>query len=284
MITIVRVIQLVNHGLMKPVISDYISVFQFLQDYYLYRKETEALFSYASWSKELGIKNKSYLRFMILGKRPISTRISEVLRDNLGFNANDKKIFEVLCLYSQSRSDNERKVLGKELVKLLKHTPQQEEIVGHHEMMMNPLAVMIRTLLTFKDLQKTAEELATILDVEGSEVEKALKTLLQAGLIESVGESYRSHQSHAKIPDGFNNLGLEEFYKKSFQTAAHSINLPVKSRRFRSWFVAVDEEKLLKLITESEKTIREKVLEEDSDIFEGKRLFQILFAAYPVSK
>lgn len=41
---------------MKPLISEYINVFEFLQDYYSYRKKREPEFSYAMWGRELGIK------------------------------------------------------------------------------------------------------------------------------------------------------------------------------------------------------------------------------------
>lgn len=253
---------------MKPNIGDYINIFQFLQDFYVYRKKKEPGFSYATWSKELGIKNKSYLRFVILGKRPISTNMAKTLKESLGFEPKEKKIFDVLSLYTQSKSDEERKLIGKELIKLLRKMPHQEEIETHHEMLMNPLSMMIRTLLTFKDLKKTPDQLADMLDTPLSEVTDSLEVLQRLGLIELKDGSYVSRQNNLKIPDSFNNLGLETFHKKSFQAAAASMNLPKDTRRFRSWFVALDEEKLLQFISQSENAIREKILFEDSDHFQ----------------
>lgn len=78
-------------------------------------------------------------------------------------------------------------------------------------------------------------------------------------------------------------MGMEDFYRKSFQQAIETIHCTRNSRKYRSWFVAFNEEEFQKITAASELAIREKVLESDTDYFENRRLYQFLMAAIPVS-
>ncbi|MEK2645825.1 DUF4423 domain-containing protein [Bdellovibrio sp. BCCA] len=151
-------------------------------------------------------------------------------------------------------------------------------------MLMNPVALMIRTLLTFKDYKKTKEQLADTLEVETEKITEALDILRTLGLIEECDGQFTSTHKNIKIPDNFSSMGLEQFYRKSFHQASLSINFPKPSRKHRSWFVALNEEDFNKYTKDTEARIREKTLEMDSDLFENKRLYQVLFAILPVSK
>lgn len=195
-----------------------------------------------------------------------------------------KKVFEVLCLYTQSRSEKERKLLGKELIHLLRSPPVQDDIEGHHDMLMNSLALAIRTLLTFQDLKKTPQELAQILESTQGEVEEALSLLVRLQLVEEIKGRYLSRQKHTNIPDKFYNLGMDQFYRRSFQEAQKAINFPKETRRYRSWYAALTEEEFQTFVPEAEGQLRQQILKRDGDQFSGKRLYQVLFSAVPVSK
>lgn len=93
---------LITIGSMKPIVSDYINVFQFLQDHYAYRKRTETQFSYSIWAQELGFKNKSYIRFVTLGKRPISPKLLENLKVNLSLDNHEKKFSKFFVIIAKA--------------------------------------------------------------------------------------------------------------------------------------------------------------------------------------
>lgn len=114
----------------------------------------------------------------------------------------EKSVFTALCLYTLSRSDEERKALGKDLIQLIRRASVQDELTQHQEMLMNPVTIIIRTLLTFKDLEKTEQNLAAILGVPVSLVVESLELLSKLGLIvPSKDGAYTSTHKNLKIPD-----------------------------------------------------------------------------------
>lgn len=52
----------------KIEITNYINAQQFLTDYYHKRKNENPTFSYGTWAEELGLKNRSLLRMMVIGR------------------------------------------------------------------------------------------------------------------------------------------------------------------------------------------------------------------------
>src|SRR5688500_15524072 len=100
---------------MKPNVKKYLNVFQFLQDYYQFRKSQELQFSYEIWAKQLGLTDKSYLRLIVLGKRPINTKVAEALGSKLDFSSDEQNYFFILIQYTQSRTREHKDVFGKKL-------------------------------------------------------------------------------------------------------------------------------------------------------------------------
>ncbi|MNT27905.1 hypothetical protein D3C72_1635570 [compost metagenome] len=201
----------------------------------------------------------------------------------MNLSKTEQRNFEILCLYSQAKTKEQRRLLGKELIQFLRADALQTETEAHHELMMNPLSMMIRTLLTFKDLKKTAGELASLLEVKESEVHEALEQLLKLKMVEKVGEAYRSTDEHVRIADRFHGMGMDQFYRKSFERASEALDLSKDSRRYRSWFVALKPDEMPALVAEAEGEVRNRFLALDSEEFAGKKLFQVMMATFPVS-
>ncbi|MBO9668017.1 MAG: DUF4423 domain-containing protein [Bdellovibrio sp.] len=61
----------------KPVVFEYLDAYQYLQDYYAFRKKLDAGFSYESWAVELNFNSRSFLRMMIYGKKKLTDKVVE---------------------------------------------------------------------------------------------------------------------------------------------------------------------------------------------------------------
>lgn len=141
---------------MQPDIKKYLNVYQYLQDIYAFRKKRDAKFSYEVWAKELGIKDKSYIRLIVLGKRPLNEKMTEALKKNLALSAQEQPYFQTLTQYTQSRNREYKEVFGRKLIELLKSELDQMEIKAHYDFLSNPLLPRLQVLLTFRDIDSSA--------------------------------------------------------------------------------------------------------------------------------
>ncbi|WP_374073973.1 TIGR02147 family protein [Bdellovibrio bacteriovorus] len=271
----------------KPQIKKYLSSFKFLQDYYSFRKETEPFFSYEAWAREAGFDDRTYLRLVVSGKRPINEKMMILFQNSLQLDAEERLYFSALVNYTQSKNQEQRKVFEMQLSRMNTPKVEQDEIKNHYEFLANPLLAKLKTLLSFADIPKTSEKLALIFDVEVTEMDSALLALEKMGLahkVEQAGEvHWQSNQRSWKVPSEFMDNGLREFYRNSLVQAQQAIDYPVEDRRFRSLFLAMSSEEYQGFLKDFEEFVQERLKKHDVDAYENRRLFQLNFNFFATS-
>jgi uncharacterized protein (TIGR02147 family) len=222
---------------MKPEITKYLNVYQYLQDYYQFCKKQNSDFSYEAWSQQLQVNDKSYLRMMVLGKRPINEKMNKAFIHNLAFEKKQADYFSTLVQYTQSKTQESKNLFGKKLIQLLKNDLDQIEIEAEYEFLSNPLLPRLHVFLTFQDLDQSLQNLAWLLGSHEEEIEKALKKLTEMKLVELKNNRYTPLKKTFKVPEQFGHLGLSSFYRQNLEAAQVAIELPPEQRRFKSLFM-----------------------------------------------
>ncbi|MBC7466360.1 MAG: TIGR02147 family protein [Bdellovibrio sp.] len=266
---------------MKPDLKTYLDVSQYLQDIYKYRKQHRSDFSYETWASELGIKNKSYLRFVTLGRRRISESLTLQFIKNLELNEAERDYFEVLVAYCQAKDAVEKRLLGKKIIELSQKPLTQTSIDAHYALLADPVMMKLRTLLTFTDIQKDSARLAQILMVPLKKIEECLSTLNSLDLINT---DQSAKQEATKIPDHFKDLGLQTFYKNTFQEAAQALALPATERRFRSSFFAMNASEFLDFQAKVNEFVLSQLQTYNFDQLDDRRLFHFNLSVFPVTQ
>lgn len=269
---------------MRPDITKYLDLFQFLRDYYSFRKHLSARFSYQSWAQELGIKNKSYLRFVALGRRPVSDRMASGFIQNLELKGVEAEYFELLRLYSQSKTPVQRNLVGKRMITLLRDDVGAEEIEPHYDFLSTPLLPRLLTLLSFRDLNQDPENLSRLLMISIEDVQKGLERLHELDFTEKTEGRYKPKQKSFKISDQLMNLGLRNFYHDTMDAAKAAIQLKPEERRFRSLFLAMNESEFNLYIERLNEFAKEQLANHDFETLENRKLYQIGFTAHPVTR
>lgn len=268
---------------MKPKIKKYLSVHQYLQDFYLFRKEEGLHFSYDVWAKELGVNDKSYIRLMVFGKRPINARMTAAFLENLGLSADDQEYFAILVQYTQSKTREQKEAFGKKLISLLKNDTDRLEIQAHHDFLSDPFLPRLQVLLSFQDLQASPAQVAWLLGITEDVVMASLAKLEDLRLIEKTESGYRPLKKSFKVPDQFGDLGLENFYKKNLEDAQEAMNLPKDERRFKSLFLPLNKEEFNEYLNALQVFVNEQLFKFNRDEYADRRLYQVHFHAFPVS-
>lgn len=269
---------------MKPEPKKYLNVFQYLQDVYQFRKDHSPQFSYDVWAKELGASDKSYIRFMVLGKRPINEKMSEALATNLELAGPEREYFKILIHYSQSKTRDQKEIFGKKLMTLLKGDLDQLEVESHYEFLSNPILPRLQVFLSFKDLDQSPENLAWLLRVSVPEIQAGLQKLEEFKMIEKTETDYRPLKKSFKVPDGFGDLGLEAFYINNLESAQEAIQLPKEERRFKSLFLPLNKDEFESFWSNLQIFVNEQLFKFNSDEYVDRRLFQAHFNIFPVSE
>lgn len=269
---------------MRPDVKKHLSLSEFLKEIYLFRKTLNHRFSYATWASELGIKNKAYLRLMILGMRHVNEGILKALVQNLELNELDSEYFLLLAAYSQSKASTEKNVLGKKMMGLLRADPEQKEVVAFYDFLSNPLLPKLHTLLSFSDIKKTPANLARLLMKTEDEISTGLAELERLGLVEPAGSEYVAKTKAFKVKDRYHDKGLHAFYSNIFEEAKEAIHLPSTERRFRSLFFAMKPEEVQDFIARLDSFAQEQLTNYNFDELEDRRLFQVHFNFFPITQ
>lgn len=268
---------------MKPNIKKYLDASQYLQDHYKFRKESEPGFSYEAWAKELRASDKSYVRLMVIGKRHINVKMTEAFAKNLNLSPDEEIYFSHLVQYTQGKTRAVRDALGKKLIGLLNSDFEQLEIQNHLDFLSDPLLPRLQVLLSFHDVDQSAEHLSRLLKVDVAELVKALDTLARLELVKVEDGRYRPAKRSFKIGDHFKDLGLERFYLNNLEASKEAISLPAETRRFKSLFLPLNEEEFVDFWKNLEAFAREQLARYNPDEYQGRRLYQAHFNIIPAA-
>lgn len=265
-------------------IKSYLSIYQYLQDVYNFRKSQNKGFSYATWSQQLGIRNKAYLRLMVIGRRPLNEHITTKLIEHLNLQSDQAEYFQVLTAYSQCKNLAEKELLGRRLVSLVRQDFNQEPLNVTAEFLSHPLLPKLHSLLSFKDIPKDCATLAMHLNTSPEEIHEGLVKLKQFDLIKEVPGNLETTAPNFKVADKFKDRGLEAFYKNLLGEAAKAISLPVETRRFRSLFFAMNESDISELNRRLDEFAKEILARHDFSELQNRRLYQFHYNFFPLSE
>lgn len=268
----------------KPEVKKYLNVFQYLYDDYNYRKQNEADFSYEKWATELSVNDKSYVRMIVLGKRPMNQKMMDSFSKNLLLNDADKKYFEVLTEYTQSKTREQKELLGQKLISLLKNELDQLEIKSHFDFLSNPLLPRLQVFLSFNDIDQSPKNLAWLLNSTENDIESALQKLLDLNLVQKNEKGFSVLKKSFKVPDQFGDLGLEAYYHQNLVDAKNAIQLPKAERRFRSLLLPMNSDEFNQYVNTLNDFASGLLAKYNADDFSDRRLYQLHFNIIPVSQ
>ncbi|MES2802329.1 MAG: TIGR02147 family protein [Bdellovibrionota bacterium] len=271
-----------------PIVTEYLDVISYLQDYYHWRKATNPDFSYEYWSEELEFKSRSYIRMMIMGKKKVSKKFCEVFCRLNFIRSLDEEYFFYLVKHSQATNQSERKVFGAKLMQLLRNIKNTEVINDPPaDFISDPALPRLFTLLGLQDINPTAKNLAHLMSLTLAEVNAYLEkleelTLASRSMIDDEIHWLASPQGF-KIPDNHGNMNLFKFHEHSLNDAVAAFHQPSKVRRYRSLLLPLSQDELNQLYSFLDDFASEQLSRFDNESYKGRRLFQMNLNIHPVT-
>lgn len=269
----------------KPILKDYLNVQQYLEDLYKYRKLHENDFSYETWSEELGINNRSYLRLIVTGRRSLSAPLARQLMERLNFQGSDREYFEALVLYSRARGKEQRNIYGRRLAQLMRGDVKLEPLNNAEKFLIKPLWPRLHTFLSFKDTPRNVAEIAYLMRTSESEVTEGLEVLSKLGLIALTAEGFWQvvHESF-KVRDDLGSLDLLRYHSDSLREAIEAKHMNFNQRRYKSLLMALSESEFQEFLDAFQAFVNESLTRHCHDRLENRQLFQVNFNLHSVSE
>jgi uncharacterized protein (TIGR02147 family) len=269
----------------KPDLLEYLSIQHYLKDLYKWRKQTEASFSYESWAQELDFKNRSFLRQIVIGRRNLTTDTSRQLARRLHFQGVELEYFELLVQYSRAQSLDKKNALGLKLTGLLKAEHQQQDVKDYCEFISDTLYPRLQTLLSFKDIPKTPEQLGYLLNQPPDKIHQALQILEKIQLAARGPEEEWSAVSKSfKVKEALGDRHLLNYHALSLHEAINAQSLPKDQRRYFSLLLPLSTEDFASFWDDFNRFKKEMIRKFDADDLRKRRLFQMNLNIHAVSE
>jgi uncharacterized protein (TIGR02147 family) len=262
----------------------------YLKAYYDLRKQNEQSFSYAVWAEELGLKSRSFLRLVLVGKRNLTEDVAELITKSLKLSQTEARYFSHMVGLSRAATLEQKEHHSRELSKLhTKFSLRSHEILeiskkDIFDFLSSYKMPRLQVLLTLEDIEKTESRLASLLGTKESEVKQQLEILQKLGLAtKDDNGQWQAQESQLMAPDELGNIALQSFHKKSLEEAIEAINLPKETRRFQSLVTPLTEEQMQQVHNNLRTCFEQTLASFDSNSGHGKKVYQINLNMIPVT-
>lgn len=269
---------------------DYTDPTEYLRSYYAIRKQQDSGFSYAYWAQELGIKSRSFLRLVLVGKRSLTEDVGQQFVQALRFNQIEARYFTHMVGLSRATTLDHKEHHSRELSKLRQkfalknHHIQEIQQADLFDFLSSYRIPRVQVLLTLEEVEKSEKNLARLLNMKESEVAQHLQTLQQLGLAEKNKQGqWQAREAQLIAPDSLGNIALQSFHRKSLEEAIEAITLPKESRRYQSLVLALTAEQLQELHEDFRDQLERSMVRFDSKQSAEKRIYQINLNIIPVT-
>lgn len=266
-----------------PELRQYLSVTQYLQDIYNYKKSLSPGFSYDAWSTEIGFKSRSFLHMIITQQRNISETFIEKFCVYMQFSETEKSYFSLLVSYNQAQQEKEKSYYLDLIFENLGKTKEVIEILKYSEFLESIELPKILVLLSFNDIQRNAQKLSEILKTDADSVQIHLEKLQDLGLAQLKEGQWVPTKKSFCVPKNFSSVPLENYHNRSLLEAIAAQKLHTDTRRFRSLLVPLSEQDYQNLLTEINSLVSKTLAKYDSDTLADKKLYKININLYPVT-
>lgn len=210
----------------KKKIYEYGNYRDFLRDFYISQKEKDPTFSYKTFSRLVGFKARSFIPFVIQGKRNLTSESIDKLSHALKLNGNETLFFRNLVHLNQATTSKQKQIYAQQLIQskeYKKHYPLSE---AQFLYLSQWYFVAIRELVGLPEFKEDPTWIANRLEpkITTKEAEMAIAELQRLGLIKK-NEAGRLIQTDAVVstPDEVVSAYATQYHLTMLDKAKESI-------------------------------------------------------------
>ncbi len=274
----------------KPLLRTYLNITRFFNDYYSYRRNKDASFSYELWSEELGFKSKASARMVCQGRRNISEAFLNAFVKAENSSTEDQDYLQLLNFYQKAKSDSLKKCLLEKIVEKFDLTNSQKNVKNYIQFLSSTHVPVLQLLISFEDFRATEKNLKDVLGLDVKDLRSYLSLLEELELVRSItlpdsGEKvWISQNKLFKIPGEISDPALALFHEQTMQEAQEKLRSISRYNQFRTLYFSLNEEAFEDIYETLNDVANRLKVKYCNNFISDKKLFKFNFQLYPVTE
>jgi uncharacterized protein (TIGR02147 family) len=248
------------------------------------RKVEGKPFSYRWYSQKAGYSSPNFLQLILEGKRNLTNDGVERFCTVFGLNKKEKTFFRILVQFNQAKTSEEKDALAKDLINFLGRSDQYLLKMEQYNYYAKWYHIPLRELIASNGESLSIDDIGSRMqpNVTRSQVEDAISSLLNLGLIRKEGEKYYVTDSLITTGDEIAATAVGQYHLNMLRLAGESISRFAREEREIS---CVTLSLTLEKAAEAKKMIqdfRKKLWALETDQT-NREVYQINFQLFPMS-
>lgn len=270
---------------MKKIFA-YLNYREYLEDYYLQKKRDNPHFSYQLFADKAGFKSRSFLKLVIDGKKNLSEKSLEKVKNALPLEGKQWDYFCDLVYFNQAKK---LEVRNSYFQKLVSYNPRskskiilQEQFDFYEKWYHNT----IREIVTTVDIGDDFEKLARLVKprITPRMARLSVQLLLRLGFIRKENGRYVQCDSVISTGDDVQSLAVQNFHHQNNNLAGESIETTPSAERDISCLVLGLSEKGFESVRDEIRSFRKRLLAIANAEKSVERVYHVNFNLFPTSE
>jgi len=269
-----------------PEIFEYYDHRQYLRDMYAALKKKNPSFSYRYIAKRAGFSSPSFFVKVLEGTNQLNMNTILTLAEVFKLSEKDKEYFELMVLYNQAQSQQEKKYFLEKIAAIKRiHVKSMDPY--QFEFFNNWYNAAILELMDFVSYNGDNKELALLVDppIKVSEAKRSIALLEKLGLIRRREDGFYE-KTNATLSTGYDahSVAIQQFQIETMELGKQAIDRHKKEDREIATLTLSVSEDLMDRVKDKLKYVRRQILEMARLDERAKRVYQINFQVFPLSK
>lgn len=205
----------------RPSIYAYLDYRHFLRDMVEYSRE-RGTYSTRTFGKKVGFKSSSHMKMIIDGSRNLTDEMADRVAEAFGLKTLEVQFFQTLVHFNQAESFTERDKIFKEMQTFKKFNSLKKADRAQYDCFSTWYMIAILEGLGTNWNRKSVKEMAESLKITEAEVERAISTLSEVGLIEKRRGNWVPVNAAISTPEELNSLNVRNYHKQMIEKAVEA--------------------------------------------------------------
>ena len=211
-----------------PLIEKYKDYRKFLSDYYSFKKNHRAGFSFRQFALRAGLKSPNYLQLVMKGERNLSENMADQVAAAMDLTISQKKYFISLVRQENCKTDDELHKAKEEALISLKKLVSKYINKNKEKVLTEWHYLLIRELAALPDFEPTGEyvhsKLKKLVSVQTGE--KAIRVLIEAGFLIEEDNRWKTADPVLDTGDSiFTEAQIKQFHSQNLKVWSENLNL-----------------------------------------------------------
>lgn len=276
---------------LKPNIKKYVDVYQFLIDYFDYRRKIDPQFSYEIWAAELGFKSRIFMYLISQRKRSITSQFIDRFALHIKMTEAEKNYFLLLASYEKIKSTHLKATIYDKILEVKENKEKIFNGEDYFQFVSSHTMPLIKMILAFDDIQGTIPEISSLLNMTEAKISHDLHALEKIGFVtrtykDTSAEIFWKSTSKAfQMQSDKSSCAIKQKYNELTLTEAQTINQQNDIfKKFRSILFAINPENHQDMASDIDSFVVKMKNKYGCDELNNKNLMQVNVQAYPVTR